>query len=324
MFGISPALDVWCKEATDILYEYCFEPDSDYYRTLYAVVCSKETAKVSCGKKYSILLLDNLSGRTISIGNLMIDCGFATLVEDEKLPEDLPVIEDSLLQYSDDDDLEEQPNEVETFDEFGDELPSKWDMQIFNPFDLISGKHIDAAQILQQRPTIRHEIEPPPRALPLSEFRTPTVQWYQTDMHIKLDILLPDVTEYIAKVLRDRLFVFRTKQNGVPYHLSIQLYAKVEKTLVHSAGGQVVKVTLSKCRKEEWPRLTIQKDVKNVKYNMEMYREPETEKSSPCKVLTLGKELDDEFGLELDQDVEFLDVGSDFDESSHSDLVLSD
>lgn len=327
MFGLQPAVDDWCQEATDILYDYCFEPDSDYYRTLYAVVCSEEAAKLTNGKKYNILLLDNLNGKTVSIGHLMLDCGFATLVENEKMPEDLPVIETYTLPYSDDDDdfsaPDEQPNEVVRYDEIEDEIPEEWDIQIFDAFNLLTGKNIDTnkvAKALQVTPKVPEipSSSPPPIALPLAEFRTPRVEWYQTDVHIKFDILLPDVTQHIAKVLRDRVFVFRTTKNGVPYHLSIQLYGKVEKTFVHSAGGQVVKVTLSKCRKEEWPRLTIQKDVRNIKYKMEMYQEPETEENGVARVLMLNNEDVDE----PEDDICY--VGSDFDENSDSDMVLSD
>lgn len=330
LFGIQPAFYDWCQEATDILYDYCFEPDSDYYRTLYAVVCSHEAAKLTNSKKYNILLLDNLNGRTISIGNLMLDCGFAANVETEKMPKDLPVIDNHILPCSDDDDddvfsaPDEQPNEAVRYDESEDEIPDEWDLQIFNAFDLLTANNIDTEKVekaLKNTPKLR-EIRPlstpPPIALPLAEFRTPTVEWYQTDIHIKFDILLSDVSEYVAKVLRDRVFVFRTTKNGVPYNLSIQLYGKVEKTFVHSAGGQVVKVTLSKCRKEEWPRLAIQKDVRNIKYKLDMYQEPETEQNDLTRALMLkNKDVDEPEG-------NIWIVGSDEDEGSDSDMVLSD
>lgn len=331
MFGISPVLDVWCGEALDILYDYCFEPDSDYFRTLYAVVHSKESAKISGGEKYSISLLDNLSGRTINLCKLIIDCGFASCVEGEMLPTELPVIENNNLCNSDDEIEEidnhsynEHSNTLVEFDDSEDdedgEFLSQWDVQVLNPFELLRGKEIDCAKILEKQAKKRETL-PPLKALPMCEYRTPTVVWHQSDIHIKLTIHVPNVSDYIAKVLRDRIFVFRTNQDDVPYHLTLQLYGKVEKTFVHSAGGLVVKVTLSKCRKEEWPRLTINKNVKNVKYDMEKYQDDEMDEESGRKIFTMDKDLNERV---LEEDGVEACEGSDFDENSASDGYISD
>lgn len=306
-----------------MLYDYCYEPASDCFRTLYAVVHSKEAAQFSGDKKYSISLLDNLNGRTISIGSLMIDCGFAGFVEGEKLPEDLPVIKNNTFSSSDCDvdDHHEEPTENIHTDEFEDELDTdEWDLRVFNVSNLINGKYIDVERVLQRNSNNR-EMSIPPNGVPFNEYRTPTVVWHQTDIHIKLDIQVPHVTDYIVKVLRDRVFVFKTDQNGVPYHLTIQLYDKVEKTFVHSAGGLVVKVTLSKCRKEEWPRLSINKSMKNIKYNMEMHQEAQEEVCDQKFLTIRNKELNEPI---QDEEEPITFIGSDFDENSDSDIFSSD
>lgn len=321
LFGVSPILDCWCPEATDVLYDYCFEPNSDYFRTLYAVVMTKEQAKFTNGEKYSILLLDNLSGATISISNLLIDCGFASFKENEELPANFPEIVENHEQSSESE-LEEQQQEIWEQKENDEMLGDDWDLQVFNPLLLLSGEDVDVAKKLVLCETKeKREVQQPLKALPLFQYRTPTVVWHQTDVHIKLDIQIPNVTDYVAKLLRDRVFVFRTNQAETPYHLSLQLYGKVEKTFQHSAGGLSVKICLSKCRKEEWPRLTIQHNVKNVKYNMDMYQNAEEEEDNGRKFLTLSKDLDERILGETEKEV---CIGSDFDENSDSDMELSD
>lgn len=322
---MSPVLDVWCAEATDMLYDYCYEPGTDdYFRTLYAVVHAKETKGSLGGEKFKISLLDNFSGRTISIGNLMIECGFANCVEEEKMHE-FPIIENDFLSNSEDEVDERavevvEPTALNEEDEFWNNLESEF----FNPLELLSGKDIYVTERLSKRkPKIKEIEQKPLKALPLSEFRTPTVVWYQTDIHIKLNIQVPNVTDYIAKLLRDRVFVFRTNENETPYHLSLQLYGKVEKTFIHSAGGLSVKVTLSKCRKEEWPRLTILKDLKNIKYNMDMYQDADAAENSDRKFLTIDEEHKNERWIDDDEGKE-LCFGSDFDENSDSDMLSSD
>lgn len=323
LFGISPVLDCWCGEATDVLYDYCYEPNTDYFRTLYAVVCRKERATFTDGEKYSILLLDNFSGETVSIGNLMFDCGFASFAEGEELPAELPKIERHTESESEaEDDNNQQPDTTLKFDEnetLEESLGDDWDLQIFNPLQLLGGKDIDVSKKLC--PTaINHEEQSQFKALPLCEYRTPTVVWYQTDIHVKLNVQIPNVRDYSANLLRDRILVFRTNQNGVPYQLSLQLYGKVEKTFQHVAGGLSVKIILSKCRKEEWPRLTIQSNLKNIKYNMEMYQDAE-DGNNGRKFLTLDKELDVRL---LDDGEQELCIGSDFDSNSDSDVMSSD
>lgn len=113
--------------------------------------------------------------------------------------------------------------------------------------------------------------------------------------------------------------MFQTTSNGSRYKLNLPLYSKIEKTFQHSAGGLSVKVVMSKCRKEEWPHLTIQKDPKNVKYDVEKCEDPDEEGRK--RFLTLKKEFDEEL---LDDGEKEFCVGSDFDESSESDVMSFD
>lgn len=85
LFGIAPVLDVWSSEATDILYdEYCYEPGTDYFRTLYSVICKKERA-CHTDQKYAILLIDSSKMKNVIINNLTIECGLAVCDSNEDL-----------------------------------------------------------------------------------------------------------------------------------------------------------------------------------------------------------------------------------------------
>lgn len=256
----------------------------------------------------------------------MFDCGFASIVEGEELPAELPKIEKRIASDSEtEDDNDKQPDTILKFnenEEIAETLGDDWDLQIFNPLQVLGGKDIDLSKKLKSitGTSGNYGEQQSCKALPLSKYRTPTVIWHQTDVHVTLNIQISHVTDYIANVLRDRILVFRTDHNGTPYHLSLQLYGKVEKTFQHVARGLDVKVTLSKCRKEEWPRLTIQSNVKNVKYNMEMYCDAEDENNGR-KFLTLDKELDER--LLEDGEAEVC-IGSDFASDSDSDVMSSD
>lgn len=146
LFGVSPILDCWCGEATDTLYDYCYEPNSDYFRTLYAVVHVKEDARLTGGSKFGISLLDDLTGKVISVGSLMIECGFAGFAEGEQLPDDLPVIVKPA--QSDDEDVQEQ-KQADYIREFVADLEGdggsgdEWDAQVFDPAKFLSRRNLD-------------------------------------------------------------------------------------------------------------------------------------------------------------------------------------
>lgn len=106
------------------------------------------------------------------------------------------------------------------------------------------------------------------------------------------------------------LFIFSTTHNGKPYQLDLQLYNKVEKTFQHSAGGPHIKITLSKCKKEEWPRLVVQRGMKHITYDISRCIAMSEEKKKPF--LTIEKEQD-EFILDVDEHE--IQIGSDFSDS---------
>lgn len=64
-------------------------------------------------------------------------------------------------------------------------------------------------KVVEKKVVEKKEPELPPiRALP-SPYSTPRVIWFQTDIHIKINILLSDVTDCVLNVLRGKVLFFR-------------------------------------------------------------------------------------------------------------------
>ncbi|RZC40006.1 ATP-dependent RNA helicase TDRD12 [Asbolus verrucosus] len=111
LHGLSPAFGEWEDEATDVLYKYMLEPDSDIYRSLFVQVRDTEDCDTMRTKlKYSVLLKDGFGTKNVLLNQLIIDCGFATSVfgkiDDFELPNREPEL-DSLDSDSDSNDESE-------------------------------------------------------------------------------------------------------------------------------------------------------------------------------------------------------------------------
>lgn len=111
------------------------------------------------------------------------------------------------------------------------------------------------------------------------------------------------------------IYAFSTTLNGKPYKLDLQLYNKIEKTFQHSAGGPYIKVSLSKCKKEEWPRLVIQNGMRHITYDMSRCIGVSEEKKKPF--LTIGQDVDEPI---LGDDEHEIQIGSDY-TNSDSDVM---
>lgn len=68
-----------------MLYEYVFEPNTDYYRTLYTTSCKEEQAVSTGGTRHKILLVDNFKNKIIIINKLLIDSGEAINIKGEDI-----------------------------------------------------------------------------------------------------------------------------------------------------------------------------------------------------------------------------------------------
>lgn len=84
LYGVQPVLSDWQDDATEIFYNYSFEPGTDNFRLLYAKYYSKVTTD-SGQYSYKIILKDGFGSKNILINNLMIDCGCAVNVDGEEI-----------------------------------------------------------------------------------------------------------------------------------------------------------------------------------------------------------------------------------------------
>ncbi|XP_072765611.1 putative ATP-dependent RNA helicase TDRD12 [Anoplolepis gracilipes] len=90
----------------------------------------------------------------------------------------------------------------------------------------------------------------------ISNYSTPTILWYQTDLTVIIRIQLIDVSDYYLRVEDDHL-IFSTEANNTKYHLILYLFGPIisEKT-VHKNLGREIKINLTKTHKWlPWLRL---------------------------------------------------------------------
>ncbi|KAF2888442.1 hypothetical protein ILUMI_17731, partial [Ignelater luminosus] len=100
--------------------------------------------------------------------------------------------------------------------------------------------------------------------------------------------------------------------NQTDYRLDLALFNKVQNTFQHTSCGSCIKVTLTKCNEDEWPRLiqTTQK-MRNIKYDLSQCTIPEEQK----KLISVDVKDDDENAAESESCL--IDLGSEeeYDES---------
>ncbi|KAL6439197.1 hypothetical protein ACFW04_003850 [Cataglyphis niger] len=102
----------------------------------------------------------------------------------------------------------------------------------------------------------------------ISNYSTPKITWYQTDLTVVIRIHLIDISNYYLQVEDDH-FLFSTEANdkkystnNKKYHLILYLFGPVisEKT-VHKNVGREIKIYLTKaCKWYPWLRLIISRE----------------------------------------------------------------
>lgn len=157
LYGVKPILDCWSPEAVDILYEYCFEPQTDYFRTLYTKICNTETSRLTQGTKYALLLIDTMNSKPVMVNSVIIDCGFAVAVDSEHLDKEISINVNNSQEEEDgseeEDVVDEQNYEVAEKQEGDDDDKdfgvdkTLWDVQIFDIKKFFTQEDINVSTI---------------------------------------------------------------------------------------------------------------------------------------------------------------------------------
>ncbi|KAL0104817.1 hypothetical protein PUN28_016451 [Cardiocondyla obscurior] len=95
----------------------------------------------------------------------------------------------------------------------------------------------------------------------VSDYINPATKWYQTDLHVVINIQLMEVSDYYLQIENDCL-QFSTETNGKKYYLILYLYGAVvpEKT-AHKNFGREIRIYLVKALKWfSWRRLITSKE----------------------------------------------------------------
>lgn len=143
LFGVSPAFSEWEDEATDILYKYMFEPDSDIYRPLYVQVMGKDDCKTIRAKTtYSVLMKDGFDENETLINQLLLDCGFATSLFEKIVDFEIPKLEvvesDSEWEVDESDSKSEiDLNKKVVERNVNDVLGEDFDLEIFDAVEML-------------------------------------------------------------------------------------------------------------------------------------------------------------------------------------------
>ncbi|KAJ8944733.1 hypothetical protein NQ314_009386 [Rhamnusium bicolor] len=301
LHGIQPILGEWQSDVTDILYEYAMEPNTDIFRSLFIKSCVKEENLILPKQnRYSVLIKDGFGEKRILINNLLIDCGVAAPNSEEisefeipegsfdanenELDEDIETIIDICRKTTE---VEENFNSAKP--EYTGEDLENGDMElfVFNPLEffqelLNSRKKLAEASGNRELPKII--------AAPPVDYHTPEVLWSQTEKFIKMDIKLPDVVKYNLNLTRGRILNFKTVKNEKTYSLKLMLYEQVE-YIQHTSMGPQIRVTLTKAKNIDWPRLMLSKQrARNIRYDVATIDVKEVTR----KILEFPKMSDDE------------------------------
>lgn len=126
MYGTKAVTEDSQNDILDILYDYAFEPNSHYFRTLYAkkMVTSKTTKHFN----YSIILCDNFNDRPININKIIIDSGLVTCSDDTLLHLEINLADDEKVTDHNEDNVVD--------DDDGYYNDDNWDIQ--NPEKFLS------------------------------------------------------------------------------------------------------------------------------------------------------------------------------------------
>nr|XP_023020474.1 putative ATP-dependent RNA helicase TDRD12 isoform X2 [Leptinotarsa decemlineata] len=293
LHGIKPVSKEWDSEVTDMLYDYAMEPQTDIFRSLYVKVFEKGTPSIHGQKKYSVLLKDGFGEKKKLINQLLIECGFAVpsceFVEDFEIPasqdgeSDDSDVEEVVVSKEEVDEVKNRAVlNVDEFELFFDEEDEYAEKKFF--------KQIMTGQIEPSQTPIQREL-PPIKAAPATDYFTPDVYWSQTDDVVRLIIKLTDVSDYKLKLTKSRILNFRTDKNEKTYCLKLVLYETVD-SMQHTSPGPEIRITLSKTKPIDWPRLILAKQKqRNIHYDLTKVAVEEEKKK---RFLQLPDELNEQ------------------------------
>ncbi|XP_044270834.1 putative ATP-dependent RNA helicase TDRD12 [Tribolium madens] len=322
LYGLSPLSGEWEDEATEVLYKYMFEPDSDYFRSLYVQVLCKDVGETMRAKTtYSVLMKDGFGENNVLINQLLLDCGFATSIfdkiDDFEIPKPVVVDEEEEEEEESDSDVNvgEQAQEENLEEMFGDDF----DLEVIDAEEFLEMLGFPCRRSPQTTvlDTTKSQTVETETVVEKSDCLTPDVYWSQTEQTIKLKIKLIGVENYKTSVIQKRIFVFSTFIGEKNYQLKFTLHKTVE-LASHRALGQEVVVVLNKVESVEWLQLTgTQRRMRFVHYEV-----PDFKEEPKRKFLQL--DITDDESDEDDGEKPMYHVISDMDSEFDEEMVSSD
>ncbi|XP_044764410.1 putative ATP-dependent RNA helicase TDRD12 [Coccinella septempunctata] len=349
LFGIAPIEGDWSVEAVDVLYQnFTFEADSDIYKTLYAK-CVLYEKGMNKGQSFFSIMLKDVWEKPILINQLLVDCGWAEVISGFTLDDfEVPVVQfESEGETSDfeNDEVEKIKEIVNTSNSISSNqvMPKGFaprDRPKFteenNDLEFFCGSSGDEVDnfiefmtamtknsMEQTHPVNTHNALPAIEAAPFEvDYLTPDVYWSQTRKTVDLHIKLPNVQNYNVKLLKSRIFNLETTVDEKKYVVNLVLYESVEKNFKHNLGGLEIKVTLTKNKEEEWPKLSrSKKRLRNVYYMLS--KEEMEDKDDKKLFLDFGEE----FHMETDNESDgaifdvYTDEDSEYEQEIPDDII---
>lgn len=112
MYGISSISDDLEDEILDVLYNYAFEPKTEYFRKL--IVKIMETRREANRNTYSVVLCDNFNDKTVNINKLVVESGLAHCINESllKLTIDVPKSAPEQKEEEEEEEYEEGKNKT--------------------------------------------------------------------------------------------------------------------------------------------------------------------------------------------------------------------
>ncbi|KAF5288060.1 hypothetical protein FQR65_LT12110 [Abscondita terminalis] len=306
LYGVDPIDAQWSVNAIHKFFDFVFEPNTDYFRTLYTTSCKQEESIATGGMKYSVLLVDNFKNDFVIVNRFLIDIEEAVPIKDEDINVEFSLpqaveeqgdvdfeLDDKELTIDEIKKLQEKhaSSNIEVIEACSVDDELYWDIQI-NDAEVFLKNFISGDTRAPSTSTSTNWELPPLQALPPSPHSTPNILWYQTDSEIKISIMLPNIQQCDLQVVRGRFLLFSTNYNGKLYKLNLNFFDNVEKNFQFTLGGPHIKVSLKKKAVAEWPRLCIStQKMRFIKYDFTRCGNEEEKKKL---FLDLGLEDDDE------------------------------
>lgn len=292
LYGVQPTAS---SELIDALHEQSYEENTDYFKTLYAMILSTEKS-VYGDMKYKIMLLDYYSGEVSSINSVLLRLNLAAEIPGERLDE----IE--LLPSSEIPDVSHEEeyinNDAENFVELKDD-DFDFISYDYNPYAEADKMALDKTdEPSKDKPKEDIGYIPMTAVVNTNKKLLPKVTWYQTELNIFLEFSFIDNQDYKLYIVRNRFLSFNSIYEDKHYELSINLYNAVSKQFVHESKTHFIQAVLTKQKAEDWPRLVKSEEkMSNIKYKFDKIAvdSDEDEDEDEKKNLLQCEEIDDEY-----------------------------